>query len=79
MDEPILESICYKFSQLGNGDGTTDDYEELSIEVQSSCSNLLKDSGYLVLRTPTGWSINSSSELIDLLDIIGKGVPNIRK
>ena len=70
-----LNKITYDFSQEGNTDGTTDRYEELVVEVQGPSGSILEEGGYLVLRTPTGWSINNLEELTDLLKIVESGVP----
>jgi hypothetical protein len=74
MDKPYLEEIVYKFTQDGNTDGTTDNYEELTVTVQASTGSIDIDGGYLVIRTPTGWSIDSSSELLDILTTVSAGV-----
>lgn len=70
-----LNKIIYNFSQEGNTNGTTDKYEELIVEVEGPCESILEEGGYLVLRTPTGWSINNPEELTDLLKIVEDGVP----
>ena len=69
-----LNKITYEFSQDGNTDGTTDDFEELIVEVQGPCGSIIKEGGYIVLRTSTGWSINDKSEIVELLELVEKGV-----
>jgi hypothetical protein len=32
MEKPALHSVIFKFSQEGNSNGTTNEYEELDIE-----------------------------------------------
>jgi len=80
MDEAMLDKVTFVFSQECNTNGTThtegyDDYEELIVEIQSVTGSLLNETGFLVLRTPTGWSINDPKELNDLL----KQINNILK
>lgn len=73
-----LHKITYEFSQEGNTDGTTEEMEELTVEIQSCTGSIEKEGGYLVLRTKTGWSINDATELVELLDLVEKGV-NLKK
>lgn len=73
MSKPFLGKVTFEFGQEGNTDGTTgtpetDGWEVLTVEVQSSLKSLTEAPGYLVLRTPTGWSISDPSELADLLN-----------
>lgn len=80
MDEVYLDKITYRFSQEGNTDGTTktegyEGFEELIVEVEGPVGSIITDGGYLVLRTPTGWSINDHSDLVGLLKIVENGVP----
>ena len=78
MDKPILTDVTYTFIQEGNTDGTTAETEELIIKVEG-CMNILDSGGYLVLKTSTGWSVNDSSELIEILEIVEKLIPNGKK
>lgn len=73
MDEPIMCKITYEFYQEGNTDGTTAETEELIVEVES-VGDIEKVGGYFVLRTPTGWSINDSYEIVEVIDRIKKGI-----
>ena len=68
-----LEKITFTFSQSGNCDGTTEQYEELTVDVVGA-RDVREDNNYLVLRTSTGWSINSPQELIDLLAVVNEKV-----
>ena len=75
MDKPFLEKVVFSFNQEGNADGTTslpgtDGWETLTIEIQSCLNSLREKPGYLVLRTPTGWSINDPEELTELLNYV---------
>ena len=73
MSEPVMCKITYEFYQEGNNDGTTVETEELIVEVES-IGDIEEDGGYFVLRTPTGWSINDSDELIDIIKRVKRGV-----
>jgi hypothetical protein len=75
MDEAMLDKVTFVFSQEANTNGTTrtegyDDYEELIVEVESVTGCLFKEPGFLVLRTPTGWSINEPEDLLVLFNQI---------
>lgn len=73
MREPVLCKITYEFYQDGNTDGTTAETEELIIEVES-IGDIEKNGGYFVLKTPTGWSIEDSDELVDIIKRVKRGV-----
>jgi hypothetical protein len=67
MEKPILHSAKFEFSQEGNCNGSTNEVEELTIELESS--TVIEDGEcYIVLRTPTGWSIDSLDELAELIE-----------
>ena len=74
IEKPTLEKITYLFSQEGNGNGSTEEYEELEISVEGSCECVSEHGGFLVIRSGTGWSINDASELIDVLKLVEQGV-----
>lgn len=74
MEKPWLNKITYEFTQEGNTDGTTEDIEELIVEVESGVGSIVEHGGYMVLKSSTGWSINDIGELTDLLHLINKGV-----
>lgn len=69
--KPTLSKITYSFYQEGNTDGTTDETEELIVEVEG-VFDVIEEGGYMVMRTPTGWSINNKEELNYIFDIISK-------
>ena len=73
MDEPMMSKISYKFYQEGNTDGTTAETEELIVEVES-IGDIEQDGGYFVLKTSTGWSVNDSDELVDIIKRVKRGV-----
>lgn len=73
MDEPVMCKITYEFYQEGNTDGTTAETEELIVEVES-IGDIEQDGGYFVLKTSTGWSVNDSDELVDIIKRVKQGV-----
>jgi len=66
--KPELMSASFTFGQEGNTEGTTSEYEEITIEYQNPFD---LHHGFFVLRT-TGWSIDNAAELAELLDRILK-------
>ena len=73
MDEPVMCKITYEFYQEGNTDGTTAETEELIVEVES-IGDIEQDGVYFVLKTSTGWSVNDSDELVDIIKRVKRGV-----
>lgn len=65
-DDIWLSKVSFEFTQSGNSDGTTNEYEELTVDIMSS-GNIQVDEYYMVLRTNTGWSINTPDEFLHLL------------
>ena len=68
--KPTLYKATFEFSQEGNTDGTTDEYEDLTIECEGL--NIEKGDCYYVLRTTSGWSIDNIDELKELLERVDK-------
>jgi len=68
-DKPQLESASYKFTQLGNCNGSAGDYESLTIDFESSVGLDLDEGGYFVLKTE-GWSIDEVQDLEELFNRI---------
>jgi len=66
-EPPGLDSAKFVYTQEGNTHGTTEEYEELTVEIQGVLGDVENEGGFLVLRTSTGWSINDPSELVELL------------
>lgn len=69
--KPTLYKVTYSFYQEGNTDGTTDETEELIVEVEG-VFDVIEEGGYMVMRTSTGWSISNKEELNYIFDIISK-------
>ena len=70
-DKPRLEKATFQFSQEGNCNGSTRDYEDLTIEFDSGLGGLDECDGFFVLSTE-GWSIDDAAELEELLNRIRK-------
>lgn len=70
MKAPILQSASFTFSQEGNCMGSTDEYEELTIEYSADLGIDNSDDGFFVLKTSTGWSVDDVQEIKDLFDRI---------
>lgn len=75
MDTAYLNKISYYFSQEGNTSGTTSEDEELIVEVEGPVGSIEREGGFLVIRSSTGWSINDADELMEILNLVQKGVP----
>mgnify|MGYP000333138871 CR=1 FL=1 len=71
MEKPNLHSASFKFSQEGNTNGTTSEYEDLDISFESSLGLDFDGDGFYVLRTE-GWSVDGGEDLQELYDRIKK-------
>lgn len=69
-----LDRCSFTFTQEGNGNGTTEEYEELIIECEASLGIDNDDGCFYVLKTTTGWSMDSVDELQKLFDRIQKAI-----
>ena len=70
-DKPQLNSASFKFTQKGNCNGSTADYEELIVDFESSIYLDADNDGYFVLKTE-GWSIDEVQDLEELFNRIRK-------
>jgi hypothetical protein len=68
MEKPALHKANFIFSQDGNTCGTTEEYEELEIEFDAPATITGPDDCFIVIRTTTGWSMDSLDELQDLIE-----------
>lgn len=71
MEKPNLHSASFEFSQVGNTNGTTSEYENLDISFESSLGLDFDGDGFYVLRTE-GWSVDGVEDLQELFDRIKK-------
>lgn len=62
-----LNRASFHFTQEGNTEGTTNEFEEITIDYEV----IADEGGFFVLRTE-GWSIDNVEELSELLDRIKK-------
>ena len=67
--ESWLAEAKFVFTQPGNTSGTTDEYEELIVEVEG-IGDVSKEN-FLVIRT-NGWSIDEPKELVNILKRVKK-------
>jgi hypothetical protein len=66
--KPELNKASVSFSQMGNTDGTTGEYESITIDYEVFDET---EGGYFVIRTE-GWSLDSIEELEELFNRIRK-------
>lgn len=71
MEKPKLERCSFTFNQEGNSNGTTDDFEILTIECESSLG-IDNDGGCFYVLKTDGWSIDNVNDLQELFDRIQK-------
>jgi hypothetical protein len=71
-DKPKLEKCSFTFVQEGNCNSTTDIYEILTIECESSLGIDNDEGCFYVLKTETGWSIDDVNDLTELITRINK-------
>jgi hypothetical protein len=62
MEKPELYKANFEFTQQGNSNGTTQKYESLLIDCESSGT----DEFFFVLKSDSGWSIDNVKELQEL-------------
>lgn len=68
IEKPLLCKAVFEFCQDGNNNGTTSETEELTIEFESPATISGPDDCFIVIRTDTGWSMDSIDELAELID-----------
>jgi hypothetical protein len=70
-NKPKLEKCSFSFCQDANINGSTDEFEELTIECESSLGIDNDEGCFYVLKT-NGWSIDNVNDLQELFDRIDK-------
>jgi hypothetical protein len=73
--KPKLLKCSFTFDQEGNGNGTTDEIEILTIECEASLG-IDNDKGCFYVLKTEGWSIDNVNELQELFDRIQKVIKN---
>jgi hypothetical protein len=68
IEKPLLHRATFEFSQDGNTCGTTKELEELTIEFESPAIISGPDDCFIVIKTDTGWSMDSIDELAELIE-----------
>ena len=71
-----VEKAVFSFSQEGNTLGTTSEYEELEVSIESQLF-MNKEDYFFVLRTNTGWSIDSTEEISEIINKCKKSVTEL--
>ncbi len=74
-----VSKASFSFVQEGNAMGTTEEYEELKITVDSPIGAINEDGGFLTLYTSTGWSFDDKEELEDIIDMVTDAVYSMRE
>jgi len=68
MEKAKLQSASFTFYQEGNGLGTTDTMEQLTIECNADFGIDESKGCFYVLKTETGWSVDDVKELEELIN-----------
>jgi hypothetical protein len=71
-----LSEAKIQLVQDGNTLGTTDETEILDISFENQ---LPGEETFMVLRTSTGWSMNSASDLTQVLEQVHKAIDGLRE
>ena len=73
-DNVKLVSAYFKFEQDGNCMGSTDEVERLIISCESEFGIDSDGDCFFVLKTDTGWSVDSPKEITALLERVQKSI-----
>ena len=74
-DNVKLFSASFNFEQQGNCIGSTNEVETLTISCESDFGIDDSDGGcFFVLKTDTGWSIDSAHDISALLERVQKSI-----
>ena len=65
MKPPSINHASVSFEQEGNSMGTTEEYEQITINLEYQLSE--EDGSFIVLKTD-GWSIDNPSDLDTLIN-----------
>lgn len=60
-----LDKAEFYFVQEGNTLGTTDEYEDLRVSLETQIPG---EEPFIVIKSNTGWSINDTEELSNLIN-----------
>jgi len=77
-DKPKLEKCSFTFTQEGNSNHTTDEFEELTIECESGLGIDNDEGCYYVLKTE-GWSLDNVNDIQELFNRINKAIQGDNK
>ena len=62
-----LSRVKFHYVQDGNTNGSTEEIEELIIEMEAPIYITKEEGAFIVIKTKTGWSIDSPEELNSIL------------
>jgi len=62
-----LSSVKFHFVQDGNTNGSTEEIEEIEITMEAPIYITKEEGSFIVIKTSTGWSIDSPEEFNELL------------
>lgn len=74
-DKPQLENASFTFSQEGNCNARTGEFERLTIDLDSSLGVDTDGDGFFVLKTD-GWSVDGVQDLEELFNRIRTVIKN---
>lgn len=63
-----IDKVDFKISQEGNTLGTTSEFETMEVSFQTQIDSLEDSPGFIVLKSDTGWSFDSTEELVKLIE-----------
>jgi len=73
-----LEKVIVEFSQEGNTHGTTEEYEDLTVDINRVAGADKPDDYYYVFRSKSGWSVNDARDMIRITNAIDEAVRLMR-
>ena len=65
MEGITLANAKFEFYQDGNSVGTTEDPEILHVFIE--CQTNVAEDGFIVIKTSSGWSVDNTAELANLV------------
>lgn len=69
-----IDEIKFTLSQEGNTIGTTEEFEDIEITFNTQLGDIEKDGAFIVVKTSTGWSMDSSQEFADMIQRLANGI-----
>ena len=66
-EKPDLEKVVFTYTQEGNSNNSTEEYEKLEIRIETSLCDI-NDDHFFVIKSETGWSVDTIEELVYLVN-----------